>query len=90
MRCPSDNGERLIILGAGGEMGWISNTTFIFHSKKNTGDYYDEMTGEHFEEWFRHKLLPNLPLIVLLSWIMPHIIQDDLKKCQQKVGQKQK
>ena len=42
-------------------MGWIPNTTLIFRSKKNTGDYHDEMTGEHFEEWFEHKLLPNIP-----------------------------
>ena len=36
------------LLGAGGEMGWIPNATLIFCSKKNTGDYHDEMTGEHF------------------------------------------
>ncbi len=50
---PSGKGLRLIILGAGGEIGWIPNTTLIFRSKKNTGDYHDEMTGEHFEEWFK-------------------------------------
>ena len=61
VRRPSGKGKRLIILGAGGEMGWIPNTTLIFQSKKNTGDYHDEMTGEHFEEWFRDKLLPNVP-----------------------------
>ena len=33
-RCPSGKGKRLIILGAGGEMGWIPNTTLIFQSKK--------------------------------------------------------
>ena len=42
-------------------MGWIPNTTPIFQSKKNTGDYHDEMTGEHFEEWFKDKLLQNIP-----------------------------
>uniref|UniRef100_A0A1X7SNW9 Tc1-like transposase DDE domain-containing protein n=1 Tax=Amphimedon queenslandica TaxID=400682 RepID=A0A1X7SNW9_AMPQE len=26
-------------------MGWIPNTTLIFQSKKDTGDYHDEMTG---------------------------------------------
>ena len=58
IRRPSGKGARLIILGAGGETGWIPNTTLIFRSKKNTGDYHDEMTGEHFEEWFKDKLLP--------------------------------
>ena len=61
VRRPPGKGTRLIILGAGGESGWIPNTTLIFRSKKNTGDYHDEMTGEHFEEWFRDKLLPNVP-----------------------------
>ena len=60
IRRPSGKGKRLIILGAGGEMGWIPNTTLIFQSKKDTSDYHDEMTGEHFEEWFRDSLLPNV------------------------------
>ena len=29
--------------------------------QKNTGDYHDEMTADHFEEWFGTKLLPNVP-----------------------------
>ena len=58
---PSGKGTSIIILGAGGEMGWVANTTLIFQSKRNTGDYHDEMTGEHFEEWFRDTLLPNVP-----------------------------
>ena len=52
------------------EMGWVPYTTLIFRSKKNTGDYHDEMTGDHFEEWFRDKLLPNVPpnsLIVMAN-----------------------
>lgn len=60
VRCPSGKGTCLIILGAEGENGWIPNTTLIFRSKKNTGDYHDEMTGDHFEEWFHEKLLPNV------------------------------
>ena len=59
-RRPSGKGKHLIILGAGGEIGWIPNTTLIFQSKKNTGNYHDEMTGKHFEEWFEDKLLPNI------------------------------
>ena len=48
VRRPPGKGARLIILVAGGEMGWTPNITLIFHSKKNTGDYHDEMTGDHF------------------------------------------
>ena len=61
VKCPPGKGTQLIILEAGSEMGWIPNTTLIFCSKKNTGDYHDEMTGDHFEEWFRDTLLPNAP-----------------------------
>ena len=60
IRRPPGKGLRLIILGAGSESGWIPNTTLIFRSKKNTGDYHDEMTAEHFEDWFASKLLPNV------------------------------
>ena len=49
VKCPPGKGTQLIILGAGGEMGWIPNTTSF---QENTGDYHDEMTGDHFEEWF--------------------------------------
>ena len=61
VRRPSGKGKRFILLGVGSEMGWVPNTTLIFQSKKDTGDYHDEMTGEHFEEWFHEKLLPNIP-----------------------------
>ena len=53
-------GLRLIILGACGKNGWVPNTTLIFRSKNDTGDYHDKMTAEHFEEWFASKLLPNV------------------------------
>ena len=58
---PPGKGAWLIILVAGGENGWIFNTTLIFRSQKNTGDYHAEMTADHFEEWFGTKLLPNVP-----------------------------
>ena len=33
----------------------------FFVGQKNSADNHDEMNGTHFEEWFEHKLLPNLP-----------------------------
>ena len=50
----------LIILGAGGEIGWVPNTLSFSYPPK-TGDYHDDMTANHFEEWFATKLLPNIP-----------------------------
>ena len=55
-RRPTAKGIRLIILEVGGENGQVPNTTHI-SIQKNTGDYYDEMTAEHFEEWFASALL---------------------------------
>ena len=39
-------------LHAGGSKGWVAGAELVFQRKKSTGDYHDEMTGEHFEEWF--------------------------------------
>ena len=50
IRRPPGKGAWLIILGADSETGWIPNTTVIFRSKKNTGNYHDERTADHFEE----------------------------------------
>ena len=46
---------------AGSENGWINGADLVFQSKKATGDYNDEMTSEHFEEWFNDSLMPNIP-----------------------------
>ena len=61
LRKPSGKGSRLIILHAGGENGWIDGAALVFQSKKATGAYHDEMTSEHFEEWFHDSLIPNIP-----------------------------
>ena len=46
---------------AGSENGWIDGADLVFQSKTATGDYHDEMTSEHFEEWFHDSLMPNIP-----------------------------
>ena len=57
VRKPSGKGTRLIILHAGSCKGWINGAELVFQSK--SGDYHDEMTSEHFEEWF-NTLIPKL------------------------------
>ena len=59
VRKPSGKGTRLIILHAGSCKGWINGAELVFQSKKS-GDYHDEMTSEHFEEWFNDTLIPQL------------------------------
>uniref|UniRef100_A0A1X7VIQ7 Tc1-like transposase DDE domain-containing protein n=1 Tax=Amphimedon queenslandica TaxID=400682 RepID=A0A1X7VIQ7_AMPQE len=86
----SGKGKRLIILGVGGDMGWIPKTILIFQSKKNTGNYNDKMTGEHFEELFRESLLPNVPpnsLIVMDNASFNSRIEEEMPK---KVGPSQR
>ena len=60
MRKPTGKGDRLIILHAGSEDGWIKGAELVFVSKKATGDYHDAMNSELYEEWFQHQLLPNI------------------------------
>ena len=48
VRKPAGKGNRLIILHAGGENGWVNSAGLVFQSKKATADYHDEMTAAHF------------------------------------------
>ena len=61
IRKPLGKGSRLIILHAGNENGWVNGADLVFKSKKATGDYKDEMTSKHFEEWFHDSLMSNIP-----------------------------
>ena len=71
IRKPSGKGSRLIILHTGSENGWVSDATLVFQSKKATGDYHNEMTSEHFEEWCHDSLLPNSLIVIEASNVSP-------------------
>lgn len=62
-RAPSNRGKRITILHAGSENGWVPNALLL--SAKNIADssldYHEDTTGELFENWFQHQLLPNIP-----------------------------
>ena len=58
---PMGRGKHLIVLHAGYKGGFLPDCACVFIGKVNSADYHDEMTGNHFEEWFEHHLLPNLP-----------------------------
>lgn len=55
---PTWKGKRLIVLHIGSAVGFVPNGLLCFESKKNTGDYHDEMNGTTFLEWFE-KILPS-------------------------------
>lgn len=59
---PIGKGERLIIIGAGGDFGWVPNSFFCFRTKKaGAFNYHEDMNAANFEKWLCEKLLPNLP-----------------------------
>lgn len=60
IRKTSGKGNRLILLHVGSESGWVDGAALVFQSKKVTGGYHDEMTGQHFEEWFHDTLIFNV------------------------------
>jgi transposase len=70
-------GERLIIINAGGDEGFVPNCLQIFKSGSKTGDYHDEMNGANYEKWLSQKLIPNLPpkSVVIIDNAPYHNIQ---------------
>ncbi|MCP4461095.1 MAG: hypothetical protein GY816_24205 [Cytophagales bacterium] len=58
---PTGKGERLIIINAVTENGWVPGAKLTFKSSRKTGGYHGQMNQEMFTKWFREKLLPNIP-----------------------------
>jgi len=56
---PSGKGKRLIVVHIGSSDGFVVGGLLCFESKKNTGDYHDEMNGDAFYDWFAN-ILPLL------------------------------
>lgn len=58
---PTGKGERLIIINAITKKGWIPGAKLVFKSTKKTGDYHGQMNKDLFLQWFKEKLIPNIP-----------------------------
>jgi transposase len=56
----SGRGKRVIILHAGGRLGWVNGAALTFVCDGTKADYHDNMTGDRFWLWFKEQLLPNL------------------------------
>ncbi|XP_060855056.1 uncharacterized protein LOC132932705 [Metopolophium dirhodum] len=56
---PTGKGKRLIVLHIGSHKGFLEGGLLCFLSKKNTGDYHDEMNSHNFHEWFQ-LIIPRL------------------------------
>ena len=58
---PTGKGERLIIMNAITNDGWVPGAKVTFKSTRKTGDYHGQMNQTMFTKWFEEKLLPNIP-----------------------------
>ena len=58
---PVSKGERMIIIHAGGRLGFIPNALLIYRSQQKTGDLHKEMNAENYIKQLRTMLIPNLP-----------------------------
>lgn len=58
---PTGAGERLIIINAITQNGWVPNAKLVFKSNRKTGDYHGQMDGELFRKWFSEQLVKNIP-----------------------------
>lgn len=57
---PTGKGERLIIINAITQDGWVPGATLTFKSSKKTGDYHGQMNQEIFTKWFKDMLIPSV------------------------------
>ncbi|XP_046416169.1 uncharacterized protein LOC124177619 [Neodiprion fabricii] len=61
LKKPVSKGQRLVIVHAGSENGFVPNALLLFKAGTKSGDYHDNMNYENYEKWLRSQLMPNLP-----------------------------
>lgn len=73
---PITKGERIIIMHAGNEKGFIPGALMLGKCLDSVGDYNTEIHAETYHNWLRHQLIPNLtPNSVLVIDNAPHNTQ---------------
>lgn len=58
---PISKGQRLIIVHAGNEKGFVPGAFLTYKSTDTTGDYHNEMNNDNYEKWLVNQLIPNIP-----------------------------
>jgi transposase len=58
---PTSTGQRIIIVHAGTEKGFIPGAFLVFKSNQTTADYHKEINSNNYLRWVQEKLSPNLP-----------------------------
>ncbi|KAL0880990.1 hypothetical protein ABMA27_002142 [Loxostege sticticalis] len=61
LKKPISKGQRVVIVHAGSETGFIPNALLTFKAGTKSGDYHDNMNFENYEKWLKSQLMPNLP-----------------------------
>lgn len=60
LKSPISKGQRLIIVHAGGEQGFVPNALLTYKSGMKSGDYHDDMNHDNYVRWLEKQLIPNL------------------------------
>lgn len=78
---PFSRGERLIVVHAGWEKGFLNDCSLLFKSGSAVGDYHQDMNSSNFLRWVKERLIPNLPAnsVLVVDNASYHNIQED--KC---------
>lgn len=73
----TSSSNRLIIVHAGTQDGFLNGSLLIFKAGKSSGDYHGQMNAENFQKWISEMLLPNLPekSVVVLDNASYHCVQ---------------
>lgn len=81
LNIPLSKGERMIIVHAGSDDGFVPGAKALFKAGFSTGDYHKEMNFENFKSWLEKQLVPNLKpnSVVILDNAPYHNVQVD--KC---------
>ena len=58
---PVSRTERLIIIHAGGESGFVPGALLMWKANQASGDYHHQMNKDNYEKWMKEKVIPNLP-----------------------------
>lgn len=57
LHTPVSKGERLIIVHAGGDQGFIPNALAMWKAGKKSGDYHDNMNHANYIHWVNNQLI---------------------------------
>lgn len=89
LHAPISKGQRVIIVNAGGENGFIQNAYLKFRSNTKSGDYHSEMNYTNYKKWLEEMLIPNLPpnSVLVIDNAPYHNVQ--VEKCPNMGSRKQ-